>query len=166
MTDHFAIAIILFVAFVLWFALHRAVARPVLIERSYLAYLKQYLQERGIETSAIPDAALFDIVKVAKILSAEGGQTGRSTSRDHRNGYRPELTRALEAEATLIVQLIITGSGAANSDAAKAFRKHRVSRPGTTMAPAGMTAQHFTEAAKNGTLYVDLEARRRQRESS
>jgi hypothetical protein len=165
MTDLFAIAIILFVAFVLWFALHRTVARPVLIERSYLAYLKQLLQERSIKTGATPDAALFDIVK-AKILATEGGQTGRSKSGDHRKGYRPELTRALEAEAILIVQLMIKGSCAANSDAAKAFRKHRVSRPGAAVAPACMTAQHFTEAAKNGTLYVDLEARRRQRESS
>ena len=129
------------------------------------AYLKRLLQERGIETSAIPDAALFDIVK-AKILSAEGGQTGRPKSGDRGKGYRPELTRALEAEATLIVQLMIKGSGAADSDAAKAFRKHRVGRPSTAVAPAGMTAQHFTEAAKNGTLYVDLEARRRQRERS
>lgn len=161
MAGFILMAAVLAIAFLGWLMLRKTTRRSVIFEKSGLSYFKTLLRQRGVDTSRIPDAAIAEIIQV-KIASAKklAVTAGMSETNAGGRNWRINLVRSLEAEANLMVSLMVDGpEGKPNSDAAVVLTKYGIFEPAGSQAKGGMTAAQFLEASQRGTLYAELSKR-------
>lgn len=91
-----------------WFAFKVVVGMAVKPETSGLAYLKQQLKQRGVNTSRIPDAALMDLVNL-HVLSTQTMASLKVSPRDME--WRGRFIERLDMEVRMIEAIMAGDRG-------------------------------------------------------